>query len=326
MSYPAHAPPLSPAEGPVTAASALELVGNTPLVELRHLRDGVATRVRLFGKLEGFNPGGSVKDRAALRMVQDGLARGRLVPGKTILDSTSGNTGIALAWIGAALGYPVKLVMPSNVSVERKRVVAAFGAEVVYSDPLEGSDGAIRLCRKILAEDPDRYFKPDQYNNPANPLAHYETTGPEIWRQTDGAVTHFVASIGTSGTIMGTGRYLKEQNPAVQVIAAEPEDAFHGIEGLKHMASSIVPGIYVPADHDLKIGISTDDAYSMVYRLGREEGLLLGQSSGAAYVAALEVARGLEEGTLVVLFPDFGDRYLSTNLWLGWQSLDGGHP
>jgi cysteine synthase B len=310
---------------PVSAASALELVGNTPLVEIRRVRDGVAPGVRLFAKLEGFNPGGSVKDRPALRMVEDGLARGLLVPGKTILDSTSGNTGIALAWIGAALGYPVKLVMPSNVSTERKRVIAAFGAEVVYSDPLEGSDGAIRLCRTILAEDPDRYFKPDQYFNPANPLAHYEGTGPEIWRQTEGRVTHLVAGIGTGGTIMGIGRYLKERNPAVQVIAAEPDDAFHGLEGLKHMASSIVPGVYREEELDLKIGVGTDDAYNMVYRLGREEGLLQGQSCGAAHVAALQVARTLAEGTVVVVFPDFGDRYLSTNLWLGWQRLgDGG--
>jgi cysteine synthase B len=259
-------------------------------------------------------------------MIEDGLARGRLVPGKTILDSTSGNTGIALAMVGAALGYSVELVMPSNVSQERKQTVAAFGAKVVYSDPLEGSDGAIRLCRQILAEDPDRYFKPDQYNNEANASAHYETTGPEIWRQTEGAITHFVASIGTGGTIMGTGRYLKEQRRGVQVIAAEPADAFHGIEGLKHMASSIVPGIYHEEELDLKLGIDTDDAYNMVYRLGREEGLLLGQSSGAAHVAALEIARSLGEGTVVVLFPDFGDRYLSTNLWAGWAKLGGTTP
>src|SRR6059036_1656518 len=309
--------PVSPPSGPLSATSTFQLVGNTPLVEIRRVRDGVAPGVRLFGKLEGFNPGGSVKDRAALKMVEDGLARGALVPGKTILDSTSGNTGIALAMVGAALGYPVELVMPENVSKERKQVVAAFGAEVVFSDPLEGSDGAIRLCRTILAEDPERYWKPDQYNNPANSLAHYETTGPEIWRQTEGAVTHVVAGIGTSGTIMGTGRYLKERNPAVQVIAAEPEDAFHGLEGLKHMASSIVPGIYHEQELDLKLGISTEDAYAMVYRLGREEGLLVGQSSGAAHVAALMVARPLRDGTIVVLFPDFGDRYLSTNLWLG---------
>jgi cysteine synthase B len=313
--------PTEPQGGPLAAPSALQLVGNTPMVELRRVRDGVAPGVRLLAKLEGFNPGGSVKDRAALKMIEDGIARGKLAPGKTILDSTSGNTGIALAMIGAALGYPVELVMPGNVSVERKQVTASFGARVIFSDPLEGSDGAIRLCRRILAEHPERYFKPDQYNNPMNPQAHYETTGPEIWQQTGGAVTHFVAGIGTSGTIMGTGRYLKERNPGVQIIAAEPEDAFHGLEGLKHMASSIVPGIYHEQELDLKLGVGTEDAYNMVYRLGREEGLLVGQSCGAAHVAALQVARGLRAGTVVVLFPDFGDRYLSTNLWLGWRRL-----
>src|SRR5213593_3290145 len=309
--------PTSPSAGPLAVPSALQLIGNTPLVEIRRVRDGVAPGVRILGKLEGFNPGGSVKDRPALKMIEDGLARGRLVPGKTILDSTSANTGIALAMVGAALGYPVELVMPGNVSKERKQTVAAFGAKAIYSDPLEGSDGAIRLCRKILAENPDRY------NNEANSLAHYETTGPEIWRQTEGAVTHFVATIGTGGTIMGTGRYLKEQSRSVQVIAAEPADAFHGIEGLKHMASSIVPGIYHEEELDRKLGIDTEDAYNMVYRLGREEGLLLGQSSGAAHVAALEIARALGEGTVVVLFPDFGDRYLSTNMWVGWGKLGG---
>jgi cysteine synthase B len=315
--------PSSPATGPLTVPSALQLVGSTPMVELHKIRTGLAPGVRLLAKLEGFNPGGSVKDRAALKMIEDGIARGLLVPGKTILDSTSGNTGVALAMVGAALGYPVELVMPENVSTERKRVVAAFGAKVVYSDPLEGSDGAIRLCRKILADNPERYFKPDQYNNPANSGAHYETTGPEIWRQTEGRVTHFVAGIGTGGTIMGTGRYLKEQNAAVQAIAAEPDDAFHGLEGLKHMASSIVPGIFHEQQLDQKIGVATDAAYDMVYRLGREEGLLVGQSSGAALVAALGVARTLREGTIVALFPDFGDRYLSTKMWQGWPALGG---
>jgi S-sulfo-L-cysteine synthase (O-acetyl-L-serine-dependent) len=313
----------SPEVGPLAVPSALQLVGNTPLVEIRRVRDGVAPGVRVYGKLEGFNPGGSVKDRAALKMVEDGLARGKLVPGKTIIDSTSGNTGIALAMVGAALGYPVELVMPSNVSSERKKVVAAFGAKVTYSDPLEGSDGAIRLCRQIVAANPERYFKPDQYNNDANWQAHFETTGPELWRQTGGAITHFIAAIGTSGTVMGTGRYLKQQNPRVQIIAAEPDDAFHGLEGLKHMASSIVPGIYKEAELDRKVGVATDDAYNMVYRLGREEGLLLGQSSGAAHLVALEIARSLHEGTVVALFPDFGDRYLSTNLWRGWGPVDG---
>jgi cysteine synthase B len=322
-------PPAAPVEqsrtrppgGLVAARSVIDLIGNTPLVELRAVRDGVAEGVRLFAKLEGFNPGGSVKDRPAKRMIEQGIADGLLVAGKTILDSTSGNTGIGLAMVGAALGYSVKLVMPENVSVERKKVIGAYGAEIVYSDPMEGSDGAIRLCRKILADDPERYFKPDQYNNPANPLAHYEGTGPEIWAQTEGRITHFVAAIGTSGTIMGTGRYLKERSRAIQVIAAEPEDAFHGLEGLKHMASSIVPGIYHENELDQKIGIGTDDAYNMVYRLGREEGLIVGQSCGAAHVAALTIARTLTQGTIVVIFPDFGDRYLSTNLWLGWQKL-----
>jgi S-sulfo-L-cysteine synthase (O-acetyl-L-serine-dependent) len=307
------------ADGPLRVESVLQLIGETPLVEIRRVRDGVAPGVVIYAKLEGINPGGSVKERAARQMVLEGLQDGRLTPGKIILDSTSGNTGIALAMIGAALGYSVKLVMPSNVSVERKKVISAFGAEIVYSDPLEGSDGAIRLCREILAEDPARYFKPDQYNNPANPRAHELTTGPEIWAQTDGRVTHFIAGIGTSGTVMGTGRYLKRQNPAIQVIAAEPEDAFHGLEGLKHMATSIVPGIYAEFELDQKVGVATDEAYAMVYRLGREEGLIVGQSCGAAHVAALGVARQLTEGVVVVLYPDFGDRYLSTNLWLGWE-------
>jgi cysteine synthase B len=309
-----------PASGPLVATSVLQLIGNTPLVEIEHVREGVAPGVRIFAKLEGFNPGGSVKDRAARKMIELGLAQGKLVPGKTIIDSTSGNTGIALAMIGAVLGYPVELVMPGNVSAERKRIVAAFGAQTIFSDPLEGSDGAIRLCRKILTESPERYFKPDQYNNEANPLAHFETTGPEIWDQTRGEITHFVASIGTSGTIMGTGRYLKSRNRAIQVIAAEPEDAFHGLEGLKHMASSIVPGIYHEAELDVKLGIATDEAYDMVLRLAREEGLLLGQSCGAAHVATLQVARALTgPATIVEIFPDFGDRYLSTTLWQSWM-------
>jgi cysteine synthase B len=255
--------------------------------------------VRVWAKLEGLNPGGSVKDRPALRMLRKGLETGDLRPGKTIIDSTSGNTGIALAMLGAALGYPVHLVIPGNVSAERRQIIEAFGARAIESDPLEGSDGAIRLCRQIIAEDPERYFKPDQYFNDANPLAHYETTGPEIWEQTGGAVTHFLAGIGTSGTVMGVGRYLKQKNPTVQIIAVEPDDSFHGLEGLKHMASSIVPGIYKESELDAKIPASTEDAYEMVYRLGREEGLLLGQSSGAACWAALEVARRIERGDVV---------------------------
>src|SRR3989442_11218898 len=226
--------PTSTSAGTLAVPSALQLVVSTPLIDIRRTRDGVAPGVRILGKLEGFNPGGSVKDRPALKMIEDGLARGRLVPGKTILDSTSGNTGIALAMVGAALGYSVELVMPSNVSQERKQTVAAFGAKVVYSDPLEGSDGAIRLCRQILAENPDRYFKPDQYNNEANSLAHYETTGPEIWRQTAGAITHFVATIGTGGALMGTGGPLKEENPSIHDMAPRPAAAVCGIDGARH--------------------------------------------------------------------------------------------
>lgn len=304
---------------PTKSGSILDLVGNTPLIEIQRLRKDISPRVRLFAKLEGFNPGGSVKDRPAVWMVRDGLRTGKLSAGKTIIDSTSGNTGIALAMAGAALGHPVELVMPANVSTERKRIVNAYGAKVIFSDPLEGSDGAILLCRKIIAENPDRYFKPDQYFNEVNPRAHFESTGPEIWRDTGGQITHFVAGIGTGGTIMGTGRYLKTQNPAVQVIAAEPDDAWHGLEGLKHMASSIVPGIYHEQELDQKLSIATDIAYETVYRLAAEEGLVVGQSSGAAMVAALQVARGLESGVIVAIFCDFGDRYLSTNLWAGWE-------
>jgi cysteine synthase B len=302
---------------PLRAASVLDLIGHTPLVDVTALASGISPRVRLYAKLEGFNPGGSVKDRPALWMIRHGIAAGKLVPGKTILDSTSGNTGIALAMIGAALGYPVELVLPANVSHERKQIISAYGAKMRLSSALEGSDGAIRLCREILAEHPERYFKPDQYFNPVNPQAHYESTGPEIWAATSGAVTHFVAGIGTGGTIMGTGRYLKERNPVIQIIAAEPDDALHGLEGLKHMASSIVPGIYHEEELDRKIPVSTETAYDLVYRLG-EYGIVVGQSSGAALFAALTVARELDQGVIVTIFPDFGDRYLSTNLWVGW--------
>jgi S-sulfo-L-cysteine synthase (O-acetyl-L-serine-dependent) len=304
---------------PKQIESVLDLVGNTPLVEIHKIAEGLPSGVRIFAKLEGFNPGGSVKDRPALRMVYEGIRSGKLTPGKIILDSTSGNTGIALALIGTVLGYAVELVIPANVSTERKQIIAAYGAKITYSDPMEGSDGAIRLAREILKKSPERYFKPDQYFNPMNPQSHYETTGPEIHRQTDGKITHFVAGIGTGGTVMGAGRYLKEANPAIQVIAVEPDDSLHGLEGLKHMATSIVPGIYHEEELDFKIPVSTEDAYSMVYRLSQEEGILVGQSSGAAMFAALKVARKLEHGVVVTVFPDFGDKYLSTNLWVGWR-------
>src|SRR6266436_3651085 len=302
------------------ANSVLDLVGNTPLLEISRLTAGlIPAGVRIFAKLEGFNPGGSVKDRPAKKMLEVGIAEGKLKPGKVILDSTSGNTGIALAMLGATLGYPVELVMPSNVSRERKKIVEAYGAKIHFSDPMEGSDGAIIMCRRLIAQNPERYFKPDQYNNEANSLAHFETTGPEIWRQTEGRVTHFVATIGTSGTVMGTGRFLKSRNPNIKIIAVEPDDPMHGLEGLKYMAASIVPGIYHEDELDDKMPVSTEDAYEMVYALGQFEGILVGQSSGAAMVAALKLARDLNEGCVVTVFPDFGDKYLSTNLWIGWQ-------
>ncbi len=304
---------------PLRVESVLDLVGNTPLLEIQRLRGTLPSKVRIFAKLEGLNPGGSVKDRPAVWMVRDGLRTGKLQPGKTILDSTSGTTGIALAMAGAALGYPVELVMPANVSAERKKIVAAYGASVVFSDAMEGSDGAIRLCRTLYESDRQRYFKPDQYFNEVNPLAHFESTGPEIWNDTGGQITHFVAGIGTGGTIMGTGRYLKSRNRGIQVIAVEPDDAWHGLEGLKHMASSLVPGIYHEEELDRKISVATDEAYELVYRLGEEEGIVVGQSSGAALTGALKVARELSEGVIVVIFSDFGDRYLSTHLWAGWR-------
>jgi cysteine synthase B len=304
---------------PLKIESVLDLIGNTPLLEITNITQGLPSQVKIYAKLEGMNPGGSVKDRPAWRMVQEGLKTGKLRPGKVILDSTSGNTGIALAMIGSVLRYPVELVMPGNVSAERKQIISAYGAKVTYSDPMEGSDGAIRLCRKILEADAEKYYKPDQYFNPMNPQAHYENTGPEIYRQTRGAITHFIAGIGTGGTVMGTGRYLKEVNPNIQVIAVEPDDALHGLEGLKHMATSIVPGIYHEEELDEKIQVSTEDAYSMVYRLSQEEGVLAGQSSGAALLAAIKLGRRLRSGTIVTVFPDFGDKYLTTNLWVGWR-------
>ena len=291
----------------------VEQIGNTPLLRLRDA--SIPPGVEVYAKLEFFNPGGSVKDRPARRMIEDGEREGRLVAGKTILDSTSGNTGIAYAMIGASKGYPVKLAMPANVSRERKAVLAAYGAEVVYTDPSELSDGAILEARKIYEADPDAYFKPDQYNNPSNWQAHYDTTAPEIWEQTQGRVTHFIATIGTSGTVMGTGRGLKRFNKDIQIIAAEPADPFHGIEGLKHMESSIVPGIYDESFLDHKVAVDTEDAYDTALRLPREYGTLVGQSSGAAYWSAIEVARQLKEGVVVTIFCDSGDKYMSTPMW-----------
>jgi cysteine synthase B len=271
--------------------------------------------VEILAKAEWFNPGGSVKDRPVLRMIEEAEREGRLTPGKVLLDASSGNAGIAYAMIGAAKGYQVELVVPQNVSVERRRIIQAFGATLIPSDPLEGSDGAIRLARQVFAAAPQRYVLLDQYNNPANWRAHYDTTGAEIIAQSDGRLTHFVAGLGTSGTLVGVGRRLREQRPHVQIVAVEPDGPLHGLEGLKHMATSIVPGIYDPSVHHRVIPVSTEAAYAMARRLAREEGWLVGPSAGAAMVAALQVAREAGEGVIVVVLPDGGDRYLSTGVF-----------
>ena len=306
---------MAPAAIPSPAETILQRIGNTPLFRLRRITAELPPGVEIWVKAEWFNPGGSVKDRPALRMIEEAERDGRLTPDKIIIDATSGNTGIAYALIGAVKGYRVTLVMPGNVSRERRQLARAYGAEVIESDPLEGSDGAIRLVRKLVAEAPDRYFYPDQYNNPANWRAHYDTTGPEIWEQTRGRVTHFVAGIGTSGTLMGTGRRLKEYDPTIQIIAVEPADDLQVIEGLKHMATSITPGIYDPSFPDRVIPAEADRAWAMARRLAREEGLFVGFSAAAAVDAALQVAEGLESGVIVALLPDSGIKYLSLGLF-----------
>lgn len=295
-----------------------DLIGNTPLVRIR-LFDAECPGVEVWGKAEFMNPGGSVKDRPALRMIEEGERSGRLTRDKVILDSTSGNTGIAYAMIGAARGYRVRLVMPQNVSEERKQLVTAYGAEIVYSDALEGSDGAIRMARQMLAESPSTYFMPDQYNNPANWQAHYDTTAPEIWEQTRGRITHFIAGLGTSGTFVGTTRRLREYKPDVHCISVQPDEPWHGLEGLKHMPSSIVPGIYDPSLADEDMGVATEAAYDVARQLARREGILVGHSSGAALWAAREVGRRLAAegrgGVIVIVLSDGGDRYLSSGLY-----------
>ena len=298
----------------VVRKSILDEIGHTPILRLTQLTDHLKPKVEVWAKLEMFNPGGSIKDRPALQMILDAEASGLLTPGKVILDSTSGNTGIAYAMIGVVKGYQVELVMPSSVSIERRYVIQSYGAKLILSDPLEGSDGAILMCRDILAADPERYYKPDQYNNPSNPKAHYLHTASEIWEQTQGRVTHFVATLGTSGTLIGTGRRLKELNPDVKIVAIEPPE-FHGVEGLKNMDVSIVPGIYDASVWDEKVQVETEDAYDAARRLTRELGLLVGQSCGAAMVGALKVAETLDEGVVVTLFPDSGEKYMSTPLW-----------
>ena len=258
-----------------------------------------------------------MKDRAAASMILDGLRTGALRPGRTLLDATSGNTGIAYAMLGAALGYPVKLCVPSSVTEERKRLLRVFGAEVLWTSPLEGSDGAIRLAQQLHAEDPDTYFYPDQYNNPANWRAHYETTGPELLEQTRGAITHFVAGLGTSGTFVGTGRRLREARPDIRLISVQPDAPLHGLEGLKHMETAIVPGIYDPALADVDVRVETEAAWDMVHRVAREEGLFVGVSGAAALVAAIGIAGSLERGLVVTVIPDGGERYLSDRMLMG---------
>jgi cysteine synthase B len=293
-------------------SSLLTAIGNTPLVELTQLNSNPG--VRLFAKLEGNNPGGSVKDRPALYMIKKAEESGFLQAGRTILEPTSGNTGIALAMIGAAKGYRVKLVMPACVSLERRAVLEAYGAEVVLSPAEEATDGAIRLAHRILTEEPNRYYMPNQYDNKNNPLAHYETTGPEIFRQTDGEIDVFVAGMGTSGTLMGVGSYLKEVKPEVRIVGVEPRLG-HKVQGLKNMREAIVPAIYHPEDLDRKITVEDEDAFETARQMALREGVFCGMSSGAAVAGALRIAAEMDRGTVVAVLPDRGDRYLSTTLF-----------
>jgi cysteine synthase B len=305
--------------GEIELGSRLESrIGNTPLLRLdRVVRE--LPGVTLLAKAEWHNPGGSVKDRAAIAMIRAAIAEGRLGPGKTLLDATSGNTGIALAMLGATLGFPVVLAMPSNVSPERKLILKAYGAHVEWTRPDEGSDGAIRRARELAGNDPERFCYLDQYSNPANWRAHYESTGPEIWRQTEGRVTHFVAGLGTSGTFVGTTRRLKGLNPRVQAISVQPDSPFHGLEGLKHMATSIMPAIYDPTLADRAFEMETEAAYAMAKRLAREEGLLVGISAAAAVAASVRIAREEAEAgrsaVIVTVLPDSADKYLSERFW-----------
>jgi cysteine synthase B len=289
-------------------------IGNTPLLRIR-LFEREFPRVAVFGKAEFLNAGGSVKDRPALRMIRDGESSGALTPDRIILDSTSGNTGIAYAMVGAALGYRVRLVMPTNVSDERKTMIAAYGAEIVYSDAQEGSDGAIRVAKRMHAQNPELYFMPDQYNNPANWKAHYDGTGAEIWQQTDGTVTHFVAALGTSGTFVGVSRRLRDERAGVVCVSVQPEDPWHGLEGMKHMPSAIVPGIYDPALASENLWAPTEPSYDLARELARREGIMVGHSSGAALWGVRDVARRAGHGVIVTILCDGGSRYLSSGLY-----------
>ncbi len=297
------------------ASSTLDLIGETPLVRISKIASALPPAVRICAKLERGNPGGSVKDRAAFHMIGDAEASGLLTRDKIILDSSSGNTGIAYAMIGAAKGYRVTIVIPENASVERKKIIAGFGAGLVLSSPFEGADGAIRLAKELLREHPERYFQPDQYNNPSNPKAHELTTGPEIIAGTKGSVTHFIACVGTGGTIMGTGRALRAHRRDIKVISVHPDNAMHGIEGTKYLEEgAIVPGIFDKSFPDERLAVTTEEAHEMTLRLAKEEGLFVGTSSGAALAAAMKIAEGLREGTVIVMFPDGGERYVSRDI------------
>lgn len=293
--------------------SIVERVGDTPLLQIRNLTTewGIAPQVEIYAKAEWFNPGGSVKDRAARRIIEEAERTGELTRDKILIDSTSGNTGIAYAWIGASKGYKVTLVMPENVSEERKKILAAYGAELIQTDPLEGSDGAITTVRELVAANPDKYFYANQYDNPANWQAHYLSTGPEIWAQTQGRVTHFVAGVGTSGTLMGTGRFFRDINPNIRIIGMQPADELSVIEGLKHIPTAIVPGIYDESVLDETLWVDSGDAYDMTKLLGTREGWFVGFSAGAAIHAALTLAKTLEKGVIVTVLPDGGGKYLS---------------
>ncbi len=300
---------------PKNAPSILRLVGNTPLIELRRVFSSSSDSVRIYAKAEWFNPGGSVKDRAALAMILDALNSGHLDGEKRILDATSGNTGIGYAWIGASLGIGVTLCIPSNASPERIKMLKAFGVELIFTDPLEGTDGSILHAKELAEADPETYHYMDQYNNPMNPMAHYLTTGVEILRDTQKSITHFVACLGTSGTFVGTTKKLREELSSIQAIAVQPNSPFHGIEGVKHMESAIVPGIYNPDLIDETIFVSTSEAQEMTLRLAREEGILVGVSAGAAVVASIRLAESIEDGNIVTILPDRGERYLTDNFW-----------
>jgi len=290
----------------------LGCIGNTPLVRIRRMNPN--PNVQIYAKLEGFNPTGSIKDRIALKMIRQAEEEGKLSPGKTIIEATSGNTGIGLAMIGTVLGYEVEIVMSEAVSIERQKMIKAFGGKIILTPKNEGTDGAIRKCRELVAAFPEKYFNPDQFSNVYNKLAHYQSTAAEIWRQTGGRITHCVSSLGTSGTLMGVGMGLKEQNPAIKIVEAQPIKG-HYIQGLKNMEEAIVPELYDPTRIDHSVLIESEEAFVMSRRIVHEEGIFVGMSSGAAMIAALTVAQELSEGFVVVLFPDRGEKYLSTDLF-----------